>query len=157
MRKNIFDIIEKNKDLKNYCSMHVGGKCKMFCMPKNEKQLLSILQYAKKNKTKFFILGNGTNVIFKDCGYSGIVICLNKLQKTKKTRQGVCVGAGVGMFKLNSILAKNNLQGLEWSYGIPGTIGGAVCMNAGAYGKEIGEYVEKVEVISNFKKKIIKF
>lgn len=156
MKKNILDIVEKNKCLKNYCSMHVGGVCKMFCLPKNIKQVKSVLHFARKNKIKFFILGNGTNVIFKDDGFDGIVICLSNFQNIKKTKTGVCVDAGVGLFKLNTFLAQNNLQGLEWSYGIPGTIGGAVCMNAGAYGCEIGDFVEKVEIIKNNKKYVIK-
>ena len=128
----------------------------MFCMPKTLRQLIDVLKYVGKNKIKYFILGNGTNVIFKDNGYDGVVICLNKFQQITQTKTGVCVDAGVGLFKLNTYLAKNNLAGIEWSYGIPGTVGGAVCMNAGAYGNEIGDFVEKVEVIENYKKKIIK-
>ena len=156
MRKNKFGEIINNELLKKHCSMHVGGKCKMFCMPKTLRQLIDVLRYVGKNKIKYFILGNGTNVIFKDNGYDGVVICLNKFQQITQTKTGVCVDAGVGLFKLNTYLAKNNLAGIEWSYGIPGTVGGAVCMNAGAYGNEIGDFVEKVEVIENYKKKIIK-
>lgn len=156
MKRNQFGEIIKNEPLKKHCSMHVGGGCKLFCMPQKISQLLAILKYSNKNKIKYFILGNGTNVIFKDNGYNGIIICLNKFQQIKQTKNGVCVDAGVGLFKLNTYLAQNGLAGLEWSYGIPGTVGGAVCMNAGAYGSEVCNFVEKVEVIENYKKKIIK-
>ena len=145
-----------NEKLSKHCSMRVGGIAEIYIEARNTKHLKSILKYAKINCKKYFVLGNGTNVIFKDSGFCGVIICTAKMQDIKKTKHGIVAYAGTNLYKLNTKLAELNLEGLEWSYGIPGTIGGAVCMNAGAYGEEIGKYIEKVEVFENGKIKIIK-
>ena len=152
MRK-IESIFEYNVDLKNHCTMHVGGKAKIFCSPKNIKQLKAILAYAKDNNIKYYILGYGSNTIFKDEGYDGIVVSLKQLKGVRKTKSGACAMSGTSLFALNLFLKNNSLAGLEWSYGIPGCVGGAVAMNAGAYGQEICCFIEKVECIIGSKLK----
>lgn len=146
---------EKNIDLKNYSSMHVGGKCKFFFAPNNQNQLKNAVAFAKKYNIPFFILGNGTNVIFSDKGFNGLIICLKNLNEITIQKNLIVVGAGTNLFRLNTFLCENNLAGLEWSYGIPGSVGGAVCMNAGAYGGEFSNYIEKLEIFDGKKFRIV--
>ena len=146
---------EKDIDLKNYSSMHVGGKCKFFFAPNTQKQLKSGVGFAKKYNIPYFILGNGTNVIFGDKGFNGLIICLKNLNEISIEKDIVCVGAGVNLFRLNTFLCENSFMGLEWSYGIPGSVGGAVCMNAGAYGEEFSNYIVKLEIFDGKKFRVV--
>ena len=147
---NICDT-EENVDLKTLCSYRLGGVGRIVCYPKNVKELKTLVKYLNKNKLEFFILGNGTNVVFEDCGVKEVIICLKKLKNYKIKKNEFYAEAGLNMFLLNVLCRENGLCGMEWSYGIPGTVGGAVCMNAGAYGREIGEFVEKIQIVRNNK------
>ena len=143
-----------NEDLKKHCSFRIGGKAKFFIIVNNEKTLLNIL---KLNNKKILIIGAGTNILFRNKKFNGTFIKLgeafNKIKtaSSKKKYKIIEVGAGTNLFKLNLFLRKHGLSGLEWSFGIPGTVGGAIKMNAGAYGHEFGELVESVKVFSKGK------
>ena len=135
----------ENEDMKKHTTFKIGGRSKFFVIPKNVKELKTCLSVCKKNNLKFFILGNGSNVLVDDNGYNGAIICLKKLNnisiKQYKSFSYVIAEAGASLFMLNKFLASNSLSGLEWSYGIPGSIGGATKMNAGAFGYSIGDFV----------------
>lgn len=126
------------------------------CFPNSIQSLKKLLLFLNKRKIKYFILGNGTNVVFEDNGYSGVVVCLKKLNKVKIKNIIVTAYAGASLFYVNSLCQQNGLGGLEFSYGIPGTIGGACAMNAGAFGKDISQVIEKVLVLCNGKVKWLK-
>ena len=151
---NFFDI-KKDEDLSKHCSFKVGGKADIYYEPQNIDDFVKSIKYCIKNETKFFVLGNGTNTIFTDKGFRGVVICTKKLCNVTIKKDIVCAECGVNMFILHKLLKDNCLGGLEWGYGIPGTIGGAVCMNAGAYGDEIKNYVLKVKVFDGKKTYIL--
>lgn len=155
MKKSFEVKFEENKDMSKLVSFKLGGKARYFIEPENIDELKNILNYAKKQKIKYFILGNGTNTVFRDKGFSGLVISTKKLNNIYFDEDFICCECGVNLFKLNIFLKENSLAGLEWSYGIPGSIGGAVYMNAGAYEGEIANYIEKVEVLKNGRKTLL--
>lgn len=150
-----YNQIIKNENLKKHCSMSVGGNSDYYYEPKTIKDFLKIIKICNKNKINYFILGNGTNTIFTDKGFRGIVICTKKLKKITKKKNIICLDCGVNMYVLNKYLISNGLTGLEWSFGIPGTIGGAVCMNAGAYGGQMKDVVLKVKIFDGKNVKIL--
>lgn len=152
--KSILDCcgeVSPNAELKNYVTMGVGGRCKFLCFPKNIKEVKRLVLFCNKTNTKYFILGNGSNVIPKDEFYDGVVICLKKLLGIKQKQNKLTILAGENLFKVNHYCIENCLGGLEWSYGIPASIGGAVCMNAGAYGEDMSKVVESCKILSNGK------
>ncbi len=126
--------------------MHVGGIASFYIEPSSQKELVEVIKYCQKHNTKYYIIGNGTNVIFKDSGYSGVIICTKKIKNISIKKDIVCAEMGAYLYTLNNYLIKSCLSGMEWSYGIPGTIGGAVCMNAGAYGGQMKDVVLKVKI-----------
>jgi UDP-N-acetylmuramate dehydrogenase len=132
--------------LKEYTTFKIGGPARYFFVAKNKEDLKNAILWAKKKKLSFFILGGGSNVLFSDNGFNGLVI---KMQNTKyKIRNTkIVAGAGVLLQKLVFKTAKKRLSGLENLAGIPGTLGGAIWGNAGAFKREIGDLVEEVRVL----------
>jgi UDP-N-acetylmuramate dehydrogenase len=146
-------IVFFNEDLKDHCSFNIGGMAKYFVIVNNQKTLKEIIGVAKK----YFILGAGTNILFKDKKHNETFIKLGKqfnkikIKKIFNNEVSVEAGAGTNLFALNAFLKKNEIGGLEWSYGIPGSVGGATIMNAGAFGSEFGEFVKEVKILKNNK------
>ncbi len=139
-----FKNLKMNVPLANYVTIRVGGNAHFFVEPQKISELIKIVKYCIKQKINYFILGNGSNVIFSDRGFDGIVICTKKLNKINVKKNIVKVECGTNLYVLNKFLINNALSGMEFTYGIPGTVGGAVCMNAGAYGFEMKDIIQKV-------------
>ena len=116
--------------------------------PLNEKKLLLLLKTLKKEKINFKVLGNGSNTLFSDAFYDGVIIKLDSLSEIKFTRNKVFVEAGASLIRVANMAVKKSLSGLEFATGIPGTIGGAIYMNAGAYKRDMGYIVESIKVIT---------
>lgn len=139
--------IKKNVLLAPYTTFRIGGPAKYFFLAKNKEDIIKAVKSAKKNNLPFFILGSGSNLLVSDKGFKGLVIKLQvasyKLQKNR-----IITEAGVLLAKIVNLSIKNNLTGLEWTIGIPGTIAGAVRGNAGAYGHSISESVNGVQVLT---------
>lgn len=159
-------VLKSYEPMKNHLSFACGGYAKFFCEVKNINELIEAIKLAKKLRRKFFVLGKGTNLLCPDEGYNGVVISTRKMQNISLTKYNekvfVEADAGVDLFKINKLLAELGISGLEWSYGIPGTLGGAIFMNAGAYGHEIFEFVSYVDIyyrgkIKRLKKEKINF
>lgn len=132
--------------LKNYSTFKIGGPAKYFCDCENLEELKGALSWAQKDNEKVFVLGGGSNVLFGDRGFDGLVIKIaNKGLRIEDKK--IIFGAGVSLNKLINFSVENNLTGLEWAAGIPGTAGGAVRGNAGAFGGEMGESVLAVKGI----------
>ena len=140
--------IKQNEPMSKHTSFGVGGNADIFIKVKTIQELEYILKFANENKIPLTILGNGSNVLVKDKGIRGITITLdfNKIEIEEKENGEVylTVGAGVKLGMLAVIMQKNEIQGLEFASGIPGTVGGAIRMNAGAYGEEMKEIVKEV-------------
>lgn len=136
----------KNADLKNYCSFKIGGKAKCIYFPENIRQIKYLINALKNKNKEYLILGNGTNILFPDKKLKKIIICLKKLNEIQINGEEIVCGAGANLFNLNSACAQNSLEGLEFTYGLPGSVGGAVSMNAGAFGDEICNHLFEIVV-----------
>ncbi len=138
--------IKRNISLKNYTTFKIGGKAKYFSEISNLDQLKEALFWAKKKKLPFFILGNGSNVLVRDEGYNGLIIKI-KNNFIKETKNSLIVGAGYLLTDLVQYTIKKGIKNYEWLNGIPGTVGGAIYGNAGAFGFEMKDLVLKVKTI----------
>ena len=131
---------EENVDGKRLCSFHVGGNVKVVARPKTADQLSALYDFLFENNMNNILLGRGSNVVISDDGFDGAVVSLSELSSVNiDVNDDNCIvaGAGASMLKLANFAQQNGLSGLEFAHGIPGTVGGGVYMNAGAYGGEI--------------------
>lgn len=122
-------------------SMKAGGKVARVCRPRGEEGFLRALASAKE---PFAVLGRGSNVVFSSAGYAGTVLLTEGLCSLKDTENGFFCGAGLPLSAAALHAAERGLSGLEFAYGIPGSVGGGVYMNAGAYGGEIKDALKSV-------------
>ncbi len=136
--------IKQNEPMNKHTSFKVGGNADIFIKIKSVEELKYILNYSKENKIPLTVLGNGSNVLVKDKGIRGITIVLSGLdniQITEDKNDVICtLGAGVKLGMFSAMCLKNEITGFEFASGIPGTIGGAIRMNAGAYRKRNERY-----------------
>jgi UDP-N-acetylmuramate dehydrogenase len=142
-----------NVSLKDYCSIRIGGIGKYVCFVNTIRQTKKLLEFLTKNKIKYFVLGNGSNTVFEDCGFGGVIISTRRLNRLYNKGGFVTAFAGVNLFSLNNFCAKKMLSGLEFSYGIPASVGGALVMNAGAYGGEMQQVVDSALILRGGKVK----
>ena len=142
---------KENEPLSAHCTFRIGGPADVFILPENEAQLCAAIKLAKEANVKYYLLGNGSNILFEDAGYRGAVINVSAMKSAIGILENICfpgkdpaltydavvVGADKMLSSLCMTALENSLTGLEFAYGIPGTVGGAVYMNAGAYGGEM--------------------
>ena len=132
--------------LKDFMTFKIGGPAKYFVMVKNTDELKDSLKFASDNNLSFFIIGGGSNILASDKGYDGLVIKIDFQNLTVAENLEVMeAGAGALLSKIVDESLKYELSGLEWAAGIPGTLGGAIRGNAGAYGSNIGQIIKQVE------------
>ncbi len=136
--------------LSEYTTFKVGGKARVIVYPDSLKKLRTIIHLAQMRGVKFFVLGFGSNVIFSDNGYNGIILKLTKLS-TNMTIVGnnIICDSAITLNKLSAFARDNSLCGAEFCYGIPATLGGAIYMNAGAYGGEMRDIVSYVTFLNS--------
>lgn len=139
----------ENESMKKHTTFKVGGKADFIAMPKNSCEAATIIRHFKENEIPFYFLGKGSNVIFKDTGFKGVVIKTSNMQNVEIDGNKVTADAGVTLNVLCSLLQEKSLSGLEFCYGIPGNVGGAIYMNAGAYGGEISNCIEEIEYLDS--------
>jgi UDP-N-acetylmuramate dehydrogenase len=147
--ENIFgkENILYNEPMKNHISFKVGGPADILVIPKEPQQVVDTVKICKKHNVPFLIIGNGSNLIVRDGGVRGVVIKLTSLNTIKVDGEKVIVEAGATLASTAMEALRNNLKGMEFASGIPGTVGGAVTMNAGAYGGEIKDIIESAVVM----------
>ena len=148
VEKNSIGKIEKEVFLSKYTTYKVGGLALGVIYPKNVEKLVLLIKLLKKYKLKYKVIGNGSNLLFSDKKYNGIIIKLSNLDDIEIKGSKIVVGAGYQLMKLSSLATKHSLTGLEFASGIPGTVGGAVFMNAGAYKSDMGYIVKEVKVLT---------
>ena len=134
--------------MKDYTTYKVGGKVICMVYPDDEESLIRLMHYLKENSVKYKIIGNGSNVIFNDKGYDGVIVKLDNFNNLKIINNTIVVGAGYMLNKLALRVSRLGFTGMEFATGIPGTIGGAVFMNAGAYKSDMGYIVRSVKVLT---------
>lgn len=139
---------ETNYSIKKLTTYKVGGNTKVLVYPKDTERLILLLKVLKRKKIKYKIIGNGSNLLFSDQDYNGVLIKLSAFDTLEIRGTSVKVGAGYSLVKLSREVAKKSLTGLEFASGIPGTIGGSVFMNAGAYKSDMGYVVKSVKVLT---------
>ena len=137
---------KKDEPMKLHTSFKIGGPARLFLNIESKKQLIEIIKIINSESINFFIIGNGSNLLVGDKGFDGIIIKLSgEFNDIRLISEDVIeCGAAVPLSRLCLFAAKNSLSGLEFAFGIPGTVGGAVFMNAGAYDGEMKNVVEQV-------------
>ena len=134
---------KENEPLSAHCTFRIGGPADVFILPENEAQLCAAIKLAKEANVKYYLLGNGSNILFEDLEN----ICFPG-KDPALTYDAVVVGADKMLSSLCMTALENSLTGLEFAYGIPGTVGGAVYMNAGAYGGEMKDVLVSVRYLT---------
>ncbi|MFZ7121706.1 MAG: UDP-N-acetylmuramate dehydrogenase [Eubacteriaceae bacterium] len=146
-------IVEKvnffsNEPMKNHTSFKVGGKVEILLTPNTEEQIKKILIILMKKNIPFYIMGNGSNLLVSDQGFNGVIIKIyNNFNNYSVEENIISAQSGILLSKLAKVALKSDLSGLEFASGIPGTLGGAVTMNAGAYGGEMKDVLISAHVI----------
>lgn len=155
-------LIKSKVELKPLTTMKTGGPAKFLAEPSTSCEILMCLDYAKENNLEVFILGAGSNIIVDDDGFDGLVIRLNKefsniavYDDSDDSYKCISAQGGCPLSKLGNEAADIGLEGAEFACGIPGTVGGAVFMNAGAYGREIKDIATTIEYIEDGQLKTI--
>lgn len=147
--------VRENVCLAPYSTFRTGGPARFFAEPSGEGELIDALRFAGENDLKVFILGNGSNCLISDKGFDGLVIRIGKLMGDITSEEGpdgmtyVTAGAGCLLSRFGNYCADLGLEGAEFACGIPGTVGGAVFMNAGAYGREIKDIAVSVRYLED--------
>lgn len=140
--------IRRDVMLSSYTTFKIGGKADFFAEPEDAAQISGLIKLCKEHDIPFFILGNGSNLLVSDQGYRGLVIhILSRMSQIDVEENQVRAQAGAQLIKVAYEAKKHSLTGLEFASGIPGTIGGAVYMNAGAYGGEMKQVVTWVKAM----------
>jgi UDP-N-acetylenolpyruvoylglucosamine reductase len=143
-------VIRRDELLAKHTTLRVGGPADVYVEPGSEQDLAAILAWCHEGGRRFFLLGRGSNLLVKDDGFRGVVICLANAQFGRIKVAGARLNCGAGA-KLNAVAVaarRNGLAGLEFLEGIPGSIGGALRMNAGAMGRAMLDVVESVRLMS---------
>ena len=163
MIKNFFEINFKDQvifdePMKKHTSFKIGGNADILFLPKNKSDVIKVINFCTENHIKYFVMGNGTNLLVADSGFQGVIIKINKKMNAVKInyeKKEIWAEAGILLNVLAKQALENNFSGMEFASGIPGTLGGAICMNAGAYGREIKDIFVSAEVLYKNKIKII--
>jgi len=148
---------KRNEPLSKYTSFGIGGPADILVYPADRDDIIAVLKDIRRQNINYFILGSGTNLLVRDGGFRGAAISLQRMNTIRIEREYRSIGgafavvrveAGASLAKLLSFAVEEGLAGMEFSAGIPGTVGGAICMNAGTASGEIGDVIESVIMLS---------
>ena len=141
-------VVRYDEPLKSHTTFKIGGNCIALIEPREISDIIEAVKICRKNSIKFFVIGNGSNLLVPDEGYNGVIIKLkSEFSKIEVEGDYLIVNSGAKLSEVYTVAYENSLTGFEFASGIPGTIGGAIYMNAGAYGGEMKDIVESVEVL----------
>lgn len=141
-------IVRYDEPLKNHTTFKIGGNCIALIEPREVSDIVETMKICRENSIKFFVIGNGSNLLVPDEGYNGVIIKLKSEFSTIQVEgEYLIVNSGAKLSEVYTVAYENSLTGFEFASGIPGTIGGAIYMNAGAYGGEMKDIVESVQVL----------
>lgn len=142
-------LIKYNEPLSKYTTYKVGGNAKVVAIPKDILCLKELLKLIKQYCIKYKVIGNGSNLLFSSKEYDGIIIILSNLNKISINKNQLICESGASSISAAMKASNSGLSGLEFLTGIPGSIGGAVYMNAGAYGNDIQSVINSIKVLNN--------
>lgn len=137
-----------NEPMMKHTSFRAGGAAEWFVIPETVEELKAVLAVCKKADIPWYVVGNGSNLLVSDKGFPGVIISTGKFDRLEVNGTEITVGAGVMLSRLANTAYKAGLAGLEFAAGIPGTVGGACVMNAGAYGSEMKQVLKTVTVLT---------
>ena len=129
--------VKLEEPMKNHTTFRIGGPARYFVTPENADALILVIGLCRGEEKPFAVIGNGSNLLVSDQGYQGVVISTEKLDHCQVEGNQIRAGAGVKLARMAKQALEHGLAGLEFAAGIPGTVGGALVMNAGAYGSEM--------------------
>jgi len=145
-----YDRIKYDESMKKYTTVKVGGNADVIVFPNSTDEIVSIIKYCNENKINFYVIGNGSNLLVKDEGIRGVVIKLgHRFSDIKVDGNKITALSGAMMPAISIAAKKESLEGFEFACGIPGTIGGGIKMNAGAYGYDISNTIESVTYLDD--------
>ena len=147
--------IKTNESLKTYTMTKLGGNADVFVLPETEEEAAAIVKYAYEHEVPLLMLGNGSNMVVRDGGVRGIVISFTKLDEVRLDGEKIYAQSGALIKEVSRIAAANSLTGFEFACGIPGSVGGAMAMNAGAYGGEIKDIIIDCTVLTKEGERIV--
>ena len=133
---------KKNLKLSRCSSFKIGGECGLAVYPHNADEVMTAVASLKNAGVRFGVIGNASNILFSDKGYDGVLIFTGAMRSVRVLGDSIIAQSGVSLCSLARLAAKHFLSGFEFAYGIPGTLGGAVYMNAGAYGGDMAQVVD---------------
>lgn len=137
--------VEKNVSLARHTTFRIGGDADLAVFPDTSEKAALLMRFFTDNNVRYFILGKGSDILADDEGYRGVLLLTEDLRTLSRDGTELVAGAGCSMASVSNFALREGLAGLEFLHGIPGSIGGGVFMNAGAYGSEICDYIESVE------------
>ncbi len=140
--------VQRNVPLAEYSNFKIGGPAEYFFIAQTREEVLKAIALAQQSGIAVFVLGGGTNLLIADAGVKGLVVKIGELGKITIDGEVISAGAGVLMDKMVAASINHSLKGLEWAGGLPGTFGGAIRGNAGAFGGEIKDTILKVEALA---------
>ena len=141
-------IIKENEALANYTYTETGGPADLLFFPQSLAEVEAVIDWTAQKDYPLTILGNASNLIVRDGGIRGVTVILTELNQMQVKDQHIIVEAGAAIIDLSELAYESSLTGLEFACGIPGSVGGAVYMNAGAYGGEVKDVIETVTVLT---------
>ena len=155
--------VQENVDIKDYTTFKVSCRVECLVKPKDENFLITLVKFLKHENIRYKVIGKGSNLVFVNPTFEGVIISLENFNHLKVKENKVIVGAGYSIMKLSLETAKLGLSGLEFASGIPGSVGGSIVNNAGAYNSDMASVIRSVKVltpqleIKNFTKEELKF
>lgn len=151
--KDLKEILSESQILKNepmfkHTTFKIGGNADFLVLPQNIQEIKKLIDFCINKKINYYVIGNGSNLLVSDSGFKGIIIkILKNFNDIKINQNKIKAKAGATLSSISRTAMQNSLSGFEFAAGIPGTIGGGVCMNAGAYGGELKDVISSVTVI----------
>jgi UDP-N-acetylmuramate dehydrogenase len=148
LRRIVGDGLKNDEPMAKYTTIGVGGVAQYLVTPRNYRQVSALLKYANKSRLEYFVLGKGSNLIVRDAGYTGMIIRMGRhLSKIRINRRTVFAEGGTSFARLARKTVQEGRTGMEFGIGIPGTVGGAVKMNAGAFGGDVAGILARVKLV----------
>ncbi len=142
------DYVKVNESMAGHCTFRCGGNVAVYVIPGSIDEVVEVVKACREEQQKFLIIGNGSNLLVRDEGYDGVVVEIGaRVSTIDIIGEDIVVDAGAKLSVTATAAMENDLAGMEFAHGIPGNVGGAVAMNAGAYGGEMAQIIKTVKVL----------